>query len=73
MGEWYPIAEWHDCQRLARPGVVFEIQNAEGKSLLTDCGPLPPAPFDWLQPAIRFRLVAEPPPRRSAPIPPPRQ
>lgn len=72
MSEWQAIERWQDCERLARPGIVFEVQNAEGQSLLTACGPLPAAPFDWRSAPVRFRPVAEPPPERSGPIPPPK-
>ena len=72
MSEWYPIDEWQNCQSLAQPGFVFELQNAEGKSLLTRCGPLPAYPFDWTTGAVRFRQVIEQEPRHSAPLPPPK-
>jgi len=53
--------------------IVFEIRNADGRTMLTPCvRPLPPAPFDWRSPPLQFRAVAEPQPERSAPIPPPR-
>ena len=74
MGEWIAIAQWEKCSELARPGIIFEIGNAEGKSLFTPCvTPLPPVPFDWKSAPVRFRAVAEPAPERSAPIPPPKQ
>ena len=70
MSEWIAIEKWHECGKLARPGIVFEIRNADGQSLLTPCvQPLPNMPFDWSSPAIRFRAVAERVPERSAPIP----
>ena len=73
MGEWIAIAQWHECERMARPGIVFEISNAEGLSLFTPCvAPLPPVPFDWKSPPVRFRTVVEAAPERSAPIPAPR-
>lgn len=72
MSEWYPIDRWQDCQSLARPGTVFELQNAEGKSLVTHCGPLPAYPFDWTTGPVRFRQVIEQAPSHSAPLPPPR-
>ena len=73
MGEWIAIEQWADCQHLARPGFVFEIRNAAGQSLFTSCGPLLALPFDWSATPVRFRLVREPPPQRSAPIPPPKR
>jgi hypothetical protein len=73
MSEWLAISQWHECARLARPGVVFEIQNAERQSLFTPCvQPLPSMPFDWTSGPVRFRAVPEPKPQRSAPLPPPR-
>jgi hypothetical protein len=74
MGEWISIAQWQECERMARPGIVFEISNAEGLSLFTPCVvPLPPMPFGWKSAPVRFRAVAETAPERSAPIPPPRR
>lgn len=59
---------------MARPGVVFEIRNAEGLSLFTPCAvPLPPMPFDWKSAPVRFRAVAEAAPEHSAPIPAPKR
>jgi len=70
MSEWIAIAQWEKCRELSRPGIIFEISNAEGKSLFTPCVmPLPSMPFNWKSPPLRFRAVAEPPPERSAPIP----
>lgn len=61
-------------RELAQPGVIFEIGNAEGKSLFTPCVmPLPPTPFDRKSPPLRFRAVPEPAPEHSAPIPPPKR
>jgi hypothetical protein len=74
MGEWIAIAQWEKCRGLARPGIIFEISNAEGKSLFTPCVvPLPPVPFDWKSGPVRFRAVPEPAPERSAPIPAPKR
>jgi hypothetical protein len=73
MGEWIAIAQWQQCVALARPGIIFEVSNTEGKSMFTPCVvPLPPTPFDWKSAPVRFRAVSEPAPERSAPIPPPR-
>ena len=72
MSEWLAISEWHRCTELARPGLVFEIRNDAGQSLFTRCvQPLPAMPRDWRSPPVEFRVVAEEPPRRSDPIPPP--
>lgn len=73
MSEWISIAQWQECVNMARPGIIFEIRNAEGQSLLTPCVvPLPNMPFDWKSPPVRFRAVAEPRPEHSTPIPPPK-
>jgi len=73
MGEWIAIALWQQCAQLAKPGIVFEVRNAEGQSLLTPCvQQLPAAPFDWASPAKEFRAVPEPKPEHSSPIPAPR-
>ena len=37
MGEWMAIAQWHECEQMARPGIVFELRNSEGQSLFTPC------------------------------------
>jgi hypothetical protein len=71
MSEWLAIAEWERCVELARPGIVFEMRNAEGQSLFTPCVPfLPQPPFDWASPAREFRAVVEKPPQHSTPLPP---
>ena len=73
MSEWMAITEWHRCAEMARPGIVFEIRNADGKSLLTPCvARLPATPFDWDSPPLQFRAIPEPAPSRSTPIPEPR-
>ena len=72
MSDWMAIAQWQECERMARPGFVFELQNAEGLSLFTPCTrELPPTPFDWKSAPVRFRLVAAKPPQHSDPLPPP--
>jgi hypothetical protein len=72
MGEWIAIAQWDKCRELARPGIIFEIGNAEGKSLFTPCVmPLPPIPFDWKSGPVRFRAIPEAPAQRSPPLPEP--
>lgn len=72
MNEWIAIEQWERCRELARPGIVFEIRNAEGLSLFTPCvTPLPAMPFDWTSPPIAFRAVEEPAPEHSGPAPEP--
>ena len=74
MTDWLAIARWQECQQMARPGIVFELQNAEGLSLFTRCAAtLPPTPFDWKSPPVRFRAVAETPAQHSDPIPAPKE
>ena len=73
MGEWLAIEQWERCVEMARPGIVFELRNADGLSLFTPCvSSLPDPPFDWASPAIEFRAVPEEPPRHSTPLPEPR-
>jgi len=73
MGDWMAIAQWQDCAKLARPGIIFEIRNKEGQSMFTPCVvPLPPTPFDWKSPPVLFRAIAEPKPQHSTPIPAPK-
>jgi len=73
MGEWMAIAQWHECEQMARPGIVFELRNSEGQSLITPCvAQLPPTPFDWKSPPVMFRAVSAPRPQRSTPMPAPR-
>jgi len=72
MGEWIAIAEWPRCVDLARPGIIFEIRNRDGRRLFTRrATTLPALPFDWKSPATEFRAVPEPPPQHSSPIPGP--
>lgn len=72
MGEWMAIAEWHRCAEMSRPGIVFEIRNAEGLRLVTRCAPdVPAPPWDWKSPGIEFRAIPEPKPEHSDPLPPP--
>jgi hypothetical protein len=73
MSEWMPIERWPDCVQWERPGIVFELTNAEGLSLFAQCGVMPETPFDWKSPPTRFRAVEEKPPTHSAPIPEPVQ
>lgn len=72
MVDWIPIDQWVECVSMARSGIVFEIRNANGQTLLTACVPeVPKAPFDWAGPAIEFRVVPERPARHSEPLPGP--
>ena len=74
MGEWMSIAEWPDCRRLERPGIIFELRNRDGQSLFTRCvATMPELPFDWTSPAEKFRLVPEAEPVHSAPLPVPQR
>ncbi len=73
MGEWISIEEWERCRDLERPGIVFEIRNADGLSLFTPCtGAVPQVPFDWHLPPLEFRPIEELPPEHSTPLPPPK-
>ena len=72
MIEWIAIDQWERCVEMARPGIVFEMRNAEGLSLFTPCvTPLPEPPFDWKSRAVEFRPAPEAPPVHSAPLPKP--
>jgi hypothetical protein len=72
MGEWLDFQQWTECARMSRPGHVFEVVNAQGKSMLTPCVQRLETPWDWTTGPVRFRLVPEAPPRRSTPMPEPR-
>ena len=70
--DWISMQEWARCAEMSRPGIVFEIRNAEGLSMFTPCVmPPPEAPFDWTLPPLEFRPVPETPPERSDPLPRP--
>jgi hypothetical protein len=72
MSEWMAIAQWQECASLARPGIVFEIRNADNQVLVTPCvQPMPAMPRNWASPPVQFRAVAEPKPEHSAPLPAP--
>jgi hypothetical protein len=72
MVEWISIDQWAECESLERSGIVFEIRNAHGQSLLAVCTrEPPPTPFDWTAPLLEFRPVPEPPARHSSPLPKP--
>lgn len=73
MSEWMAIAQWQECEKMAQPGIIFEIRNSEGQSYLTPCVvPLPPMPFDWKLPPLMFRAIPASKPQHSDPMPPPR-
>jgi hypothetical protein len=73
MGEWIAMDQWHQCAQMERPGIIFEIRNAEDQALFTRCVvPLPPVPFDWKSQPLRFRAIPEPKATHSTPAPPPK-
>lgn len=73
MSDWIDIARWPECAGMAKPGIVFELRNAEGLVMRTPCVmPMPPAPFDWQSPPVEFRAVPESPPVHSTPLPRPK-
>jgi hypothetical protein len=71
MTDWIDFDRWPECRDLERPGIVFEVENAEGQSLLTTCTIPLEVPFDWTGGPIRFRPIEEPKPQHSAPLPAP--
>ena len=73
MSEWIDIAKWQQCAEMERPGIVFEIRNADDQRMLVRCVfPLPASPFDWKSPSSQFRPVAESRPEHSQPLPLPK-
>jgi hypothetical protein len=71
--EWMDIARCHECEKMARPGIIFELKNSEGQTLFTPCvAELPPTPFGWKSAPAMFRAVSAPVPQHSTPMPPPR-
>jgi hypothetical protein len=57
---------------MERPGIIFELRNADGLSLYTPCVfPMPQPPADWNSPPLEFRAIPEPVPIHSSPIPEP--
>ena len=73
MGEWIAIAQWHECQKMAQPGIIFELKNSDGQRLFASCADqLPPTPFDWKSPPLMFRAITAPKPQHSTPMPPPK-
>ena len=66
MSEWISIDEWSRCPEMERPGIVFQIRNADGQLLTTRCVvPLPEFPFDWKSAPLEFRAVFELVPQHS--------
>jgi hypothetical protein len=31
MSEWMDMEQWQQCADMARPGIVFEIRNSDGR------------------------------------------
>ncbi|MXQ12542.1 hypothetical protein [Microvirga makkahensis] len=73
MSDWIAFDLWNECARMERPGYVFEVKNEEGQSLFTGCTVPLRLPADWKSPPMVFRLIEEPKPRHSTPIPAPLQ
>jgi hypothetical protein len=71
MSEWIDFEQWHQCLTMERPGIIFEVKNEEGLRLFTPCIVPLVVPFDWESPPCAFRVVPEPPPRHSTPLPKP--
>jgi hypothetical protein len=69
MGEWIDMDRWVDCASMERPGIIFEVVNADGQSVFTPCVAEVPVPFDWTSQPIKFRPIEEPEPRHSDPLP----
>jgi hypothetical protein len=73
MSDWIDFDRWHECARMERPGYVFEIKNEQGQSLLTACTAALTWPAGWTSAPVMLRLIEEPRPRHSTPIPGPQQ
>jgi hypothetical protein len=74
MSDWVDIEKWQHCLDMARPGIVFEIRNADGQCMITPCtAAVPTLPFDWKSAPLRFRAIAEPLPQHSPPMPKPKE
>jgi hypothetical protein len=71
MVDWIDFDRWPECRDMERPGIVFEVENADGQSILTTCTIPLEIPTDWTGGPIRFRSVDAPRPRHSDPLPPP--
>ena len=70
MSEWIDFERWPDCKHMERPGIVFEVTNGD-QTLLTNCVVPLPLPSDWVVHPLRFRVVPQPRPRHSSPLPKP--
>jgi len=73
MSEWVDFSRWPDCKEMERPGIVFEVANAEDLRMLTPCAVQFQVPLDWKSGPMRFRPVAQSRPQHSSPIPAPRE
>jgi hypothetical protein len=73
MSDWIAFERWSECARMERPGYIFEVRNPEGHELLTTCTVPLTWPADWRSAPVAFRLIEEPKPRHSTPIPRPQQ
>jgi hypothetical protein len=69
MSDWIDFDRWRECARMERRGYVFEIKNERGQSLLTVCTAALTWPAHWTSAPVAFRLIKEPKPRHSTPIP----
>jgi hypothetical protein len=69
--DWLDFDRWPECIEMQRPGIVFEVVNADGLNVLTNCTVPLELPAGWTSPPLRFRAVAEPTPGHSSPLPPP--
>ncbi len=66
MSDWLDIEQWDHCHELARPGIVFEIRNAEEQSMIAhNAAAVPAAPCDWISAPVKFRAIVELPPPLS--------
>ncbi len=72
MSEWIDFDRWPECGSMVRPGIIFEVTNEE-QTLFTNCVVPLPLPVDWKSTPVRFRIVPEPKPRHSSPLPKPMQ
>lgn len=71
MSEWIDFQRWTECVGMERPGMVFEVVNGDLQSLMTHCIVPLETPFDWRSPPLRFRVIVEPTPMHSEPLPKP--
>jgi hypothetical protein len=70
FGPWHKISQWKNCKNLMQQGSIFEVQNAVGQSMWSECtSSTPKSPVGWHSEPTRFRLVKEPLPKRSEPHP----